>query len=223
MTRRFFYVLLSLLPLSLWAQPADYTWKVAGSNSAESMPCGGGDIGMNVWTEDGDIVMYVCRSGSFDENNTLLKAGRLRLHVGENNADQEIIAGENARTPIYSQTLHLSDGTMTLSCSTHIVTLWVDVWKPVVHVEVDSRKAVQVQMTYESWRDHDHPVGRQEAQQCSYKWTAPKDLVTHADTIICNDDFIEFYHQNSPTTVFDYTVKQQGLLLETSHIYNPQK
>ena len=212
------HLLFLLLPLSLWAQPEDYTWEVAGSNSSESMPCGGGDIGLNVWTEDDDIVMYVCRSGSFDENNTLLKAGRLRLHVDEKNT------GEDVRTHRkYSQTLHLSDGTMILSCPTHAITLWVDVWKPVIHVEVDAKKAIQAQMTYESWRDHDHLVSRQEAQQCSYKWIAPKDLLTHADTIIHGDDFIEFYHQNPSETVFDYCIKQQGLQSEASHLYNPLK
>ena len=223
MTRSFFYVFLLLLPLSLWAQPEDYTWEVAGSNSSESMPCGGGDIGMNVWTEDGDILMYVCRSGSFDENNTLLKAGRIRLHVGEPYVYNTASENTPSEKHTYSQTLHLSDGTMTLSCPTHSVTLWVDVWKPVIHVEVNATKAVHAQIFYESWRDYDHPVGRQEAQQCSYKWTAPKDLVTHADTIIRSDDFIEFYHQNPPATVFDYTVMQQGLLSEASHLYNPLK
>lgn len=33
---------------------------------------------MNVWVEDDDVFFYLCRSGSFDENNTLLKQGRFR-------------------------------------------------------------------------------------------------------------------------------------------------
>lgn len=40
------------------------------------MPCGGGDIGMNVWVEEGDVLFYLSRSGTFDENNCLLKQGR---------------------------------------------------------------------------------------------------------------------------------------------------
>lgn len=28
---------------------------------------------MNVWVENGDVMIYVARSGMFDENNTLLK------------------------------------------------------------------------------------------------------------------------------------------------------
>ena len=39
------------------------------------MPCGGGDIGMNVWVEKGELFVYVAKSGSLDEHNTMLKAG----------------------------------------------------------------------------------------------------------------------------------------------------
>ena len=56
--------------LSVWCQPKDYEWNTPSKNSSESMPCGGGDVGMNVWMEDGDILFYLSRSGSFDENNT---------------------------------------------------------------------------------------------------------------------------------------------------------
>jgi len=40
------------------------------------MPCGGGDTGLNVWVENGDLLCYVQRSGCFDENNQYLKFGR---------------------------------------------------------------------------------------------------------------------------------------------------
>ena len=63
------------------AQPEDYEWRTPSKNSSESMPCGGGDIGMNVWVENGDVLFYLSRSGSFDENNTLLKQGRFRIHL----------------------------------------------------------------------------------------------------------------------------------------------
>ena len=56
----------------LLGQPANFVWNTQSKNSSESMPCGGGDIGMNVWVEKGDILFYVSKSGCFDENNTLL-------------------------------------------------------------------------------------------------------------------------------------------------------
>jgi hypothetical protein len=52
------------------------TWTTQSKNSGESMPCGGGDIGLNVWVENGELFFYIARSGTFDENNALLKLGR---------------------------------------------------------------------------------------------------------------------------------------------------
>ncbi|MGG6712979.1 UNVERIFIED_CONTAM: hypothetical protein ITH36_25590, partial [Salmonella enterica subsp. enterica serovar Weltevreden] len=57
------------------------TWTSPSKNSGESMPCGGGDIGLNVWSEGGDVLFYMARSGTFDENNSLLKLGRVRLRL----------------------------------------------------------------------------------------------------------------------------------------------
>ena len=67
--------------------PQPYTWTTQSRNSSESMPCGGHDVGMNVWVENGDLMFYISRSGMFDENNTLLKAGRWRLHISSNPFD----------------------------------------------------------------------------------------------------------------------------------------
>lgn len=44
--------------------PQPYTWTTQSKNSSESMPCGGGDIGMNVWVENGDVLVYMSRSGA---------------------------------------------------------------------------------------------------------------------------------------------------------------
>ena len=43
-----------LIAVLAMAQPATYGWTTPSKNSSESMPCGGGDIGMNVWVENGD-------------------------------------------------------------------------------------------------------------------------------------------------------------------------
>ena len=82
-----FLVILEILVLSTASaadyKPKDYVWTTQSRNSSESMPCGGHDIGMNVWVEDGDVLFYVSQSGWFDENNTLLKAGRWRIHFDD--------------------------------------------------------------------------------------------------------------------------------------------
>ena len=43
-------------------------WSTQSENASESMPLVGGDIGCNVWVENGDILLYVQRSGSLSEN-----------------------------------------------------------------------------------------------------------------------------------------------------------
>ena len=82
-----FLIILEILVLSTASaadyKPKDYVWTTQSQNSSESMPCGGHDIGMNVWVEDGDVLFYVSQSGWFDENNTLLKAGRWRIHFDD--------------------------------------------------------------------------------------------------------------------------------------------
>ena len=59
-------------------------WDTQSKNSSESMPVGGGDIGCNVWVENGDILFYMSRSGTFDENNTMLKLGRTKIDLDPN-------------------------------------------------------------------------------------------------------------------------------------------
>ena len=63
---------------------AGLIWRTPSTDSSASMPCGGGDIGMNVWVEDGDVLFYISRSGTFDEHNCLLKQGRIRLRLSPN-------------------------------------------------------------------------------------------------------------------------------------------
>ncbi len=43
------------------AMPDRYNvrWTTQSANSSESMPCGGGDIGLNVWVENGEILFYL--------------------------------------------------------------------------------------------------------------------------------------------------------------------
>ena len=194
-------------------QPADYEWRTQSQNSSESMPCGGGDIGMNVWVEQGDVLFYVARSGSFDENNTLLKAGRFRLSLSPG-LDMEH----------FRQTLHLAEGYVEVSDGQLSIQLWADVWKPVVHVDVSSPRVKQsMAVTYENWRTKDIPLTKRESFQTSYKFAAPKGLTTHADSVIATSKGVAFMHQNSAETVFDATVRQQGMDAVKNRLYNPLK
>ena len=67
-------------------------WTSQSKNSSESMPCGGGDTGLNVWVENNDILFYFSRSGTFDENNAFLKLGRIRLRLSPNPLQQSVLS-----------------------------------------------------------------------------------------------------------------------------------
>ncbi len=177
------------------------------------MPCGGGDIGMNVWVEDGDVLFYLSRSGCFDENNTLLKLGRFRVHLSKAFALSS-----------FRQQLVLKDGYVQVTDGQKWVQIWADVNKPVVHVEVSIEKELtDVDVTYESWRTHDREITHRERFQTSYKFSAPQGLTTKRDSIIAATDGLTFVHQNGEQTIFDVTVTQQQMDAVKDRLYNPLK
>ena len=213
MKRLLFFYLFTLLPFIGSAQPAVYEWTSPSRNSSESMPCGGGDIGMNVWCEDGDILFYLSRSGCFDENNTLLKLGRFRIHLSHPLNMQS-----------FRQQLRLNDGYCQVTDGQTWVVIWADVNKPVVHVEVSVEKQkTDVEVTYESWRTKDIVLSKRERFQTSYKFAAPKGLTTRHDSIIAREDGVTFVHQNGAETIFDATVRQQQMESVKDRLYNPLK
>lgn len=211
MKRILFLCFFVLLVLAVGAQPQDYEWTSPSKNSSESMPCGGGDVGMNVWVENGDVLFYLSRSGCFDENNTLLKLGRFRISLSPGLDMQS-----------FRQILHLNEGYVEVTDGKTSVQLWADVNKPVVHVTASSRQQkVVVGATYESWRTRDITMTKRECFQSSYKFAAPKGLQTRHDSIMATDDAVSFVHHNDNVTIFDATVSQQGMDSVKERLYNP--
>ncbi|WP_226176309.1 DUF5703 domain-containing protein [Hymenobacter lucidus] len=191
------------------------SWISPSKNSGESMPCGGGDIGLNVWSEGGDVLFYVARSGTFDENNSLLKLGRVRVRLSPNPFEGGT----------FKQQLTLQTGDITLtgrvgnrSAQVHI---WVDVFRPVVHVEVSSSEKLTATASYESWRFQDRVLKGKENNQNSYKWAPQGEVKTRHDSISFRGQTVEFFHRNRPQTVFDVTVQQQGLAAVKAQLFNP--
>lgn len=208
--------LLSLfLFFPLWLSATNVVWTTPSRNSSESMPCGGGDIGMNVWVEDGDLLFYLSRSGTFDANNCQLKQGRFRVRLSPN-------PFRDAKN--FYQELKLNDGFVEVGAGGTTIQLWVDVFRPVVHVEIESRTPVATELMYENWRYRDRPLRKGEGQQCSYKWAPPKEAVTAADSISVGPGAkrkLLFYHRNPAQTVFDVAVAQQGLDAVKGQMMNP--
>ena len=210
---------------ALWSQHANVIWNTPSRNSSESMPCGGGDIGMNIWVEEGDILFYLSRSGTFDENNCQLKQGRFRIRLFPS-------PFKDAKD--FRQELKLKDGYVEVSAGDTQIQLWADVYHPVVHVEITNAQPLRTEVSYENWRYKERMIRKGEGQQCSYKWAPPKGAVTTADFVSLSskrklpgmtkkENLLLFYHRKPEQTVFDIVVAQQGMENVKSQMMNPLK
>ena len=209
MKKKLLYCVISIAacaPLKAQLKEGAYniTWTSQSKNSSESMPCGGGDIGMNVWVENGDVLIYVARSGSFNEDNALMKAGRIRVKLFPNPF--------NGKS--FKQELHVQEGYVTIDGDNNgvktTVQIWADVFSPVVHIDVNAGAKIMVEAAYESWRYQDRAIKARENFANSWKWAAPKNNVYKKDTIDFNGKEVLFWHHNTVQTIFDVTVAQQG-------------
>ena len=208
--------------LSAFAQgfsPEQYNlkWTSQSRNAGESMPCGGGDIGLNVWVERGDLLFYISRSGVFDENNVVPKLGRVRVRLSPNPFDN----GDS-----FQQELKLNEGYVEILGKkgklSATVKVWVDVFKPVVHVDIDGNKRVSAQAWYESWRTNPGELKGNARSASSYKWAKPA-VAVYPDSVRHEDNGVLFYHRNRDSTIFDVIVSQQKLEPVKPELWNPLK
>ncbi len=193
------------------------TWKSPSQHSGESMPCGGGDIGLNVWVEKGDLLFYMARSGTFDHNNSLLKQGRVRVKLSPNPFDSP---------NDFTQELKLREGSVQITASkgnlSTKVQIWVDVFQPRIYVDIVSNEATQSEIIYESWRYKDRVSKGKENNQNSYKFAPQGEIVTRKDEVQFQNNAVVFYHENgSGPSVFDVAVRQQKLESIKDSLDNP--
>ncbi len=193
-------------------------WESPSRHSGESMPVGGHDIGLNAWVEHGDLLFYIDRSGSFDENNQMLKLGRVRLRLDPN----PFVDG------VFRQELKLREGhlevTGTLADGLQArVRLWVDVFRPVIHIEVNSNRPIRSAIRYESWRltAREVPLDRRMSSTSAVGY--PGLVTTKPDQVDFSGDDIVFYHRNrSDELFFDKVVALEGLAAYKDQLWNPQ-
>ncbi|RXK86735.1 DUF5703 domain-containing protein [Filimonas effusa] len=190
-------------------------WTSQSKNASESMPCGGGDIGLNVWVENGALLFYLSRSGAFDESNAMLKQGRVRLKLSS-----DPFSGTDFR-----QELKLQEGYVVVSGGGVSIELWVDVYRPVVHVAIKSKKPVTVAAAYENWRYADRQQALKEMRGNSYKAKQPFPVITYKDEVTFDKDAVVFYHRNRRDVqdIFDYTVKVEQMETVKAQLFNPLK
>jgi len=198
-------------------------WTTPSADASGSMPLGGGDIGCNAWVENGDILFYISRTGTFDENNSMLKLGRVRIRFSPNPFSEGFT--------MFRQELRLKEGCVEFEAVKGDVRvkakLWVEVFRPVVRFSAESNVPLTMEATYESWRSEDHLIGRDERMQClSFLGTDPSviPLTTYKDFIANGPDGILWYHRNhNDDLVIDKEITQQHLDQVKSQLRNPLK
>jgi hypothetical protein len=172
------------LPSAIAADLDSYNvrWNVPGPTSAQSMPIGNGDIGLNVWVEsNGDVGFYIGKSDALSENSWgsygLLKVGGMHLSM----TPSPLASGTT-----FQQVLKLRTGEIqvTEGPGTSAVTLriWVDANHLVVRIEASGSQPRTFKVTLNNWR------------------TATQDNGTiSADTILSNQpNSIVWYHRDGP-------------------------
>ncbi|MGJ7032488.1 DUF5703 domain-containing protein [Niabella hirudinis] len=202
-------------------------WDAPAKNCADSMPLGGHDTGVNVWVENGDLLFYIQKSGSFDENGEYLKLGRIRVRLDPNPFEQ---------FTSFRQELKLSEGYIDISTENSKpdgelfktkLRLWVDVNRAVVHVEIESDEPLNATAAYESWRYEDkdlaETIGR-ERFGCFELEGYPGKVVKRKDQISFTPKGVLFYHRNAGDKLIPgMLIKQQGLEAEEAHITDDLK
>jgi len=159
-------------------------WNTPGPGSAQSMPLGNGDIGLNVWVEkNGDLVFYIAKTDAWggeidpgkdiwvNQGGVLMKLGAVRVSVTPNP-----LSG----SPAFKQILKLRNGEIIVQEGTGAnevdFRVWVDANNPVIRVEAKSSRQSTVSVKLDNWR------------------------AGLTDTILSNQkNSIAWYHHNSPT------------------------
>ncbi|MDB5026171.1 MAG: hypothetical protein JWP78_3926 [Mucilaginibacter sp.] len=180
------------------------SWDTPGPGSAQSMPLGNGDIGLNVWVEEnGDLVFYISKTdawgGELDaqkddwmkQGGVLMKLGAIRVSISP---------GPLVNSSVFKQILKLKTGEILIqegqgSSAVHF-RVWVDANHPVIRVETKSEHPVTANIKLENWR------------------------AGLTDTILTGQqNRIAWYHHNSATTdphlanlTFGAIIKGNGLV-----------
>ena len=171
-------------------------WDSQSEDASASMPVGGGDIGCNVWVEDNQLLVYMQRSGIHDEFNGFPKLGRVRFWTEPNIFDGAIS---------FRQELKLKDGSIEID-AVHKkygdvkIKIWVEVHRPVIHIETHSGKDLKYFTQYESWRTQPRPLDPKSVLGERWGWWDVEgwkhEAILEPDQFQPEENGMAFYHVN---------------------------
>ncbi|MBL7076811.1 MAG: hypothetical protein ISS31_05005 [Kiritimatiellae bacterium] len=216
-----------------WTDRYDVEWTSPSDNGPmDSMPFGGGDVGCNIWVEKGDVLLYVQKSGSFNELGEYVKLGRFRLTFTPNPFEE---------SAAFSQKLRLQDGSVTITargkkstCDFKLeLKCWADVLTGSIHLVVESTRPVAYRVRYETWRHRDRLLEETARVQKmgdssrfgSYSFVGyPGEVKKLKDEFRYDGSTILFYHRNPESPMApNVGIEQQDLAAYKDQLYDGNK
>lgn len=197
-----------------WVDLYNVVWDSPSKDCLGSMPLGNGDIGVSAWVEeDGDLLFYMSKTDAYDDNGRLLKLGRMRVSITPN----PFAKGESFR-----QKLLLHEGCIEITSrsaagSNARIRLWVDANLPVIRLEVESNRKLQVRAALENWRERARSLGPKELTHSdAFKdgmdgSKAGQEVIQSPDTLDESQlDQVIWYHRNE-RSAWSATMELQGI------------
>jgi hypothetical protein len=173
----------------VWDSPSKDAWG--------TMPAGNGDLSLNVWMEEsGDLLFYLGKTDSWDDNCRLLKLGLVRVRLNPNPL---------LKSKVFKQTLRLSEAAVEINCGQGQdevdLKVWADANHPVIHVAVKSKKPVEATATVELWRTEPYELPTIEVSDVHFDHYVPGNkhfpTIVEPDTVLTGlKDRIGWYHHN---------------------------
>jgi len=208
-----------------WLDRYNVVWTGQSKNSGESMPVGGGTVGLNVWVENGEVFFYVAQSGCLDENGALLKHGRVRISLKPN----PFAPGGTE----FRQELKLRESCIEITGQADgapktTLRIWAEVHRPVIHVDVEAAQPISACATFETWRYQDIFLdqGLGKEQQAGMAMATRDGFVgkvwLYRDTIEGGQAAVTWFHRmRNDKGIFEHTVRQQELEAVRDQLYDP--
>ena len=206
-----------------WIDQYNVVWTEQSKDSSESMPVSGGDIGLNVWVENHELFVYMGRAGYRDENGALLKPGRVRIKLTPNPFEQAD----------FKQELKLSEGYVLVTAKQPdgnevAIKIWVEVHRPIVHLDIQSDSPVTAEATYESWRFEDIELPNDKSKyerraMCMMNCDSYEgEVFLYKDEIRTDEKLVRFHHRvDNSKDCFEFQIKQQKLEPVRNQMVNP--
>jgi hypothetical protein len=158
------------------------------------MPLGNGDISLNAWVEpSGDLLFYIGKSDSWEDNSRLAKVGLVRVRL---------TPGLLPAGAAFSQTLDPAKGEMSVTATPSgapptVIRVWVDANHPVAQVTIDGPPETSAAVSFEPWRTAPTTIAS-ESSDINFGNPAGTTQIVEPDiTLTGLTDAIGWYHRNS--------------------------